>query len=247
MTTKIDSNRNVVISDPPFAVDLFNNTRWSWLWLLLRLYLGYTWLSHGMEKIVNPAWTQTGVALQGFWQRAVQIPEAPARPLIAFDWYRSFIEYLLNTQSYVWFAKLIVAGEILVGIALILGAFVGIAAFFGAFMNWSFMMAGTASTNPLMFVFTILLILAWKTAGWYGLDRWLLPMIGTPWQSGEQIRRNANAVPVTGSEESEQITQAQNALEEDPYDRSVRAMNQRIEGGDSTEYPARDRDQDDEV
>ena len=202
MTTKIDSNRNVIISDPPFAADLFNNTRWSWLWLLLRLYVGYTWLSSGLEKIVNPAWTQTGVGLQGFWQRAVQVPEAPARPMIAFDWYRSFIEFLLNTQSYVWFSKLVVAGEILIGIALILGAFVGIAAFFGAFMNWNFMMAGTASINPLMFVFTILLILAWKTAGWYGLDRWLLPLIGTPWQSGEQIRRNANAVPVTGPERS---------------------------------------------
>jgi thiosulfate dehydrogenase (quinone) large subunit len=60
---------------------------------------------------------------------------------------------------------LIVAAELVVGVALILGAFVGIAAFFGAFLNWNFMMAGTASINPLMFVFTILLILAWKTAG----------------------------------------------------------------------------------
>jgi aldehyde dehydrogenase (NAD+) len=26
-----------------------------------------------------------------------------------------------------------------------------------------------------------LLMLAWKTAGWLGLDRWLLPALGTPW------------------------------------------------------------------
>ena len=33
----------------------------------------------------------------------------------------------------------------------------------------------------------IVLILAWKVGGWYGLDRFLLPIIGTPWtQRGEQ-------------------------------------------------------------
>ena len=33
--------------------------------------------------------------------------------------------------------------------ALILGAFTGIAAFFGAFMNWNYIMDGSASTNAL--------------------------------------------------------------------------------------------------
>ena len=36
----------------------------------------------------------------------------------------------------------------LIGIALILGAFTGVAAFAGGFMNWNFIMAGTGSTNP---------------------------------------------------------------------------------------------------
>lgn len=26
-----------------------------------------------------------------------------------------------------------------------------------------------------------LLILAWRNAGWYGLDRFVLPALGTPW------------------------------------------------------------------
>ena len=79
---------------------------------------------------------------------------------------------------------MIVAGELLIGIALILGIFTGIAAFFGAFMNWNFMMAGTASANPVLFALSIVLILVWKTAGWWGLDRWLLSKLGTPWQPG---------------------------------------------------------------
>lgn len=195
---------NIVMEDPPFAVDLFNNTRWSWLWLILRLYLGYEWLTSGLEKLGNPAWTQTGEALQGFWTRAVEIPET-GRPAIAFGWYRTFIQSLLDAQAYTWFSKLIIAGEILVGIALILGVFVGIAAFAGAFLNWNFMMAGTASINPLMFVLTILLILAWKTAGWIGLDRWLLPSIGTPWKPGRVFASGGpSSVPVTGEDTDDQ-------------------------------------------
>jgi thiosulfate dehydrogenase [quinone] large subunit len=33
-----------------------------------------------------------------------------------------------------------------------------------------------------------LLMLAWKTAGWWGLDRWILPVLGTPWRPGAVLR-----------------------------------------------------------
>lgn len=188
------ASKVLTLTDPPIAQKLLSSTSWAWLWLIARLYLGYTWLSSGLGKISNPAWVQTGEALKGFWQRAVLVPEPPARPAIAFDWYRAFIQSLLDSGSYTWFAKLVVAGEVLVGIALILGFFTGVAAFFGGFMNWNFMMAGTASTNPVLFVISILLILAWKTAGWWGLDRWLLNVVGTPWQPGRLFDRK-NAPP----------------------------------------------------
>ena len=179
-----DRRRIATMTDPPFIRPLLNSTQWAWLWLIIRLYIGYTWLTSGWSKIGNPAWTQTGAALKGFWERAITVPEAPARPAITFDWYRGFIQALLEGGHYTWFAKLIVAGELLIGIALILGIFTGIAAFFGAFMNWNFMMAGTASANPVLFALSIVLILVWKTAGWWGLDRWLLSKLGTPWQPG---------------------------------------------------------------
>jgi thiosulfate dehydrogenase [quinone] large subunit len=76
---------------------------------------------------------------------------------------------------------LVAYGELLVGIALVIGAFTGIAAFFGAVMNWNFMMAGTASTNPVLFVVALGLIMAWKVSGYIGADFFLLPRIGTPW------------------------------------------------------------------
>ncbi len=181
---------NVTFTDPPFLQALFSQTRWAWIWLIVRLYLAYTWLESGIGKLSNPGWVSTGEALKGFWERAVAIPDAPARPLIAFGWYRDFLETMLANQSYTWFAKVITAGEILVGLGLLLGAFTGIAAFFSGFLNWNFMMAGTASSSPVMFPLAVFLVLAWKIAGWWGLDRWILPALGTPWQPGTIFRRD---------------------------------------------------------
>jgi thiosulfate dehydrogenase [quinone] large subunit len=170
-----------VVQGSPLLYKLFNDTRAAWLWLPLRIWLGWQWIDAGIHKVSNPAWMQTGEALMGFWAKAVAIPEAPARPAIAFDWYRSFLQALLDAQAYTWFAKLVVIGELLVGIALILGAFVGFAAFFSGLMNWNFMMAGSASTNPLLFTIAVGIILAWKVAGYLGADFFLLRWIGTPW------------------------------------------------------------------
>jgi len=194
-----DRRTRVTVTDSPLARALFNDTRWAWLWLVARVYVGWTWLSSGLEKLGEPGWVQSGAALKGFWERAVAVPAPPARPPIAFDWYRTFLESLLNGGHYTWFAKLIVAGEILIGAALILGLFTGIAAFFGGFLNWNFMMAGTASSNPVLFTIAILLILAWKTAGWVGFDRWVLPFVGTPWWRGRILseRRRVEAPTTT--------------------------------------------------
>jgi thiosulfate dehydrogenase [quinone] large subunit len=183
-----------VIEDPPFARKLFGDTRFAILWLVVRVWLGWQWIEAVSHKLGNPAWTQTGDALKGFWQNAVVVPET-GRAAISFDWYRSFIQSLLDAQAYTWFAKVVAYGELLVGVALILGAFVGIAAFFSGFMNWNFMMAGSASSNPLLFVAAVGLILAWKVAGYIGADYFLLSWLGTPWsrdrQKPEQHARQA--------------------------------------------------------
>ncbi len=173
-------NTDRVVGDPPLARFLFTDPRAALLWLPIRIWLGWQWVDAALHKVNNPAWVQTGDALKGFWTGAVAIPEG-GRPPIAFDWYRSFLQFMLDAQAYTWFAKLIAYGELIIGIALILGAFTGIAAFFSGFMNWNFIMAGSASTNGLMFAVAVGLILAWKVAGMLGLDYFLLPAIGTPW------------------------------------------------------------------
>ncbi|HLZ21415.1 MAG TPA: hypothetical protein VKQ30_04755, partial [Ktedonobacterales bacterium] len=55
------------------------------------------------------------------------------------------------------------------------------AAFFGLAMNLNYLLAGTVSTNPILGVLALFLILAWRVAGYYGVDRYLLPLLGTPW------------------------------------------------------------------
>ncbi len=177
----VTTRRGTVVEDPPVAKLLFSDTRLAPVWTVIRVLLGFAWLDAGLHKVSDAGWMVTGESLLGFWTRAVAIPEQ-GRPPISFDWYRSFLQGMIDAGSYTWFAKLIAVGEVLVGVALIVGAFVGIAAFFAALMNWNFIMAGSASTNGLLLVGAIVLILAWKVAGYYGADYFLLPRLGTPWK-----------------------------------------------------------------
>jgi thiosulfate dehydrogenase [quinone] large subunit len=194
-----DDKGNVYIQDPPIARFLFQSTMASWLWLIVRVFVGYQFLTSGWGKFNNPAWMNgSGEAILSYWQRAVAIPDAPARPLITYDWYRSFLQFLISTNSAGWFSYVIVFGEIAVGVGLILGAFVGLAAAGGLLMNMAFLLAGTTSTNPVLATIAVLLILAWKNAGYIGLDRYLLPMLGTPWKQPKPAPTIApKPVPVT--------------------------------------------------
>ncbi len=182
----VKTRHGVVIHNPPLARFLFDDTRFASVWLIVRVLVGWSWVSAALGKLNDPAWMVTGNALKGFWTKAVAVPAPPDKPLITYDWYRAFLQGMLDNGAYVWFAKLIAIGELVIGVCLILGLFVGVAAFIGAFMNWNYIMAGSASTNGFMALGAVMLILAWKTAGWYGLDRFVLPLVGTPWQQKEE-------------------------------------------------------------
>ena len=112
-----------------------------------------------------------------------------------------------------------------VGIGLIIGLLTGFAAFFGALMNMSFLLAGSASSNPVLFTLAIGIMLAWKVAGYYGLDRYVLPMLGTPWHPGpDPDRRRLDTDADADGAKSTNLTSSAQALvrtspravEEDP-------------------------------
>ena len=177
------------LEDAPAIKAIFNSPKFAWLWLIVRVYLGYQWVTASLHKLSSPDWMQTGVALKGYWAHAVAIPEAPAKAAINYAWYRSFLQSLLDSNSYVWFAKLIAVGEFLVGIALIAGVFVGLAAFFSFLMNFNFLLAGSLSSGPVLLVLAMLLMIAWKIAGYYGLNRLWLKYVGTFWQPGVWFKK----------------------------------------------------------
>jgi thiosulfate dehydrogenase [quinone] large subunit len=194
----------VEVEGPAITRFLFSNTRAGLLWLPVRLFVGFSWLDSGLHKLfpaegpVGAGWLDGGASLLGYWERAVAIPEPPGRAAISFEWYRDFLNLLIANDAQAWFAWLIVFGEIAVGIGLILGILTGFAAFFGAFMNMSFLLAGSASTNPVLFTLSIGLMLAWRVAGYYGVDRWLLPRLGVPWHARVTPTQRAIDAPASG-------------------------------------------------
>lgn len=79
---------------PPFPSTIhgwltlsFSDPRLAWLWLPLRVWLGWQWLDAGRHKLADPRWMETGEAIRAFWKRAAAIPEQ-GRPLAAYEWYR---------------------------------------------------------------------------------------------------------------------------------------------------------------
>jgi thiosulfate dehydrogenase [quinone] large subunit len=176
----------LVLRDHPLEVALFNNVGpVTFVWLVLRLWLGWQWITAGWEKIGSPDW-MSGKKIAGFWQTALSAYGKPNAP-VAFDWYHSFLQTLVNGHAETWFAPLIAWAEFLGGLALAAGLLTGLAAFALAFLNFNYMLAGSAGVNPLYFVVAILLLLAWKNAGWWGLDRFILPALAPPEKPGSMF------------------------------------------------------------
>jgi thiosulfate dehydrogenase [quinone] large subunit len=115
----------------------------------------------------------------------VALPAPPARPSITYPAYRAFIQFMLDNGWYTWFADLVAWGEVLIGLGFLFGALIGFAAFFALLMNFAFLFAGTTSSNPMLILLGVLILLGWRVAGWWGIDHFLLPRIGTPWRTAE--------------------------------------------------------------
>ncbi len=184
-TEAVQPTNVTTIPEPPIARLLFADTRLALVWLVIRLYVGYEWLIAGWEKLTNPAgvWVgaKGGTAIAGFVQGALKKTTGAHADVSGF--YASFLQSVVLPNAKL-FSYMVTFGEILVGLALILGIFTGIAAFFGGFMNANYLLAGTVSTNPMLFILATWLVLAWRVAGYWGLDRWALSMVGVPGAAG---------------------------------------------------------------
>ncbi|MEI4902426.1 hypothetical protein Q8G48_28205, partial [Klebsiella pneumoniae] len=85
-----DSNGEILIQDPPIARFLFQSTLAAWLWLAVRLFVGYEFLDAGWHKFNTAAWMNgSGDGIVGFWKGALAVNNG--KPVITYDWYRNFI------------------------------------------------------------------------------------------------------------------------------------------------------------
>ncbi|QBD79985.1 DoxX family membrane protein [Ktedonosporobacter rubrisoli] len=198
------------IPPSPLTRFLFTDTYAAWVWLFVRLYVGYEWFTSGWSKLTGyslkftsfgqaeggGSWifSQHGSsAIKGFALGALKksLGENPS----VQDWYAGFLHQVVLPNPVV-FSYIITFGELLVGIALILGILTGIAACFGCFMNLNYMLAGAVSINPILGGLGILLILAWRVAGYIGLDRFIVPLLGAPWTGSLYRRKQLKAQQV---------------------------------------------------
>lgn len=138
---------------------------------ILRIYVGWKWLTSGWGKITG------GFDASGYLNNAVANPVADkATGELIYPTYTAFIEgiALPNVQL---FNFMVPWGEFLVGLGLLLGALTATAAFFGLVMNFMFLFAGTISTNPWMVLLGGLVFIAGANAGKFGADYYLLPYL----------------------------------------------------------------------
>jgi len=91
-----------------------------------------------------------------------------------------------------FFLLLITWGEVAVGLGVLPGALIRIAAGFDVLMNVNSLVAGTVSINPIIGTYTLFLVLAWRFCGLIGLDAWLLPLLGLPWKPEKIFREEWN-------------------------------------------------------
>jgi len=136
-------------------------------------------LNAGWHKVTDSNWVgaNAGTSVRGFLERAVTLASGE-RPSVT-GWYAWIIENIFLPIAPVM-SYLVAFGETLIGIALIVGFLTGLMAFLGGLMNVAFLLAGTLSSNPVMFLLATWIVLAWRIAGYYGLDYWVLPWVGAP-------------------------------------------------------------------
>ena len=155
----------------------------------MRLCAGAQWLLLGRAHLTDPGWVGGGAALRALWLDTVLVPPDPQPATLTHAWYGAAVGLLLDAGAEDLLAKLVVFAELLVGLALVAGAFVGLAAFLGVMMSMTLLLAGVGSADPIAYAAAIGLVLAWRIAGYVGLDYLLLPSIGVPWSRRDGDRR----------------------------------------------------------
>lgn len=152
---------------------------------IIRIYLGYQWMTAGWGKITGDF--DAGGYLQGAIANPVKGPDG-----VVYGAWVNFLENVALPNADL-FNVLVSWGEFLVGLGLILGCLTTAAAFFGVVMNFAFMFSGTVSHNPTDILMGVLILVAGYNAGSYGLDRYVIPFLRKRFVKKASANPNVNS------------------------------------------------------
>jgi thiosulfate dehydrogenase (quinone) large subunit len=178
---------------------LYRSKAASVIWLVARLWLGYSWLNAGYQKLWGSEkaafWNGGGAGVKGFATAGVT-GSTSGKGGASYGWFAGFLHnFVIPNAS--WIAKVITISELVIGALLILGLFTGLAAFAGLVLNVIYMFSGSAGVNPAYAIVSVFLILAWRNAGYLGLDRFALPMMRNRLRPGPRTVTPAASPPPT--------------------------------------------------
>ena len=153
---------------------------------IVRISLGWMWFSSGIGKVMGGEFHAGG-----FLQAAVDNPvlKGGGGEIVAYPLYVGFLENVAIPYADV-FSFMVMWGEVFIGLALMVGLFTKTAGLFGGVMNTSFLLAGTVSTNPLMLLMIIPILVSKRNAGRVGLDS-LTPRV-SQWMKNRKDKPNLN-------------------------------------------------------
>jgi thiosulfate dehydrogenase [quinone] large subunit len=177
---------------------LYRSSAASVLWLVARLWLGYGWLNAGYQKLWGSEkatfWYGGGTGVKGFATAGVAGSTAGKGAGASYGWWAAFLhDFVIPNAS--WIAKLVTVSELAIGVLLILGLFTGAAAVAGLSLNLIYLFTGSAGVNPAYAIVAVFLILAWRNAGFLGLDRYALSMAGDVLHRDPRLVTGSAALP----------------------------------------------------
>lgn len=160
------------------------------IWTILRVWIGWQWLTSGWGKVFGEGrevWVgnKAGIAITGFLKGALgktagEHPDVQA-------WYGWFINNIALPNAKI-LSYLVAFGELLVGIALLLGLLTVPALLGGFFLSLNFLLAGAVSMNPIFLTIEAILLLVGPASYSIGLDRWAIPDISKRWRRRRYLR-----------------------------------------------------------
>jgi thiosulfate dehydrogenase [quinone] large subunit len=148
----------------------------SLIWVIARILLAYIWLPSGLSKVVGPEsadWVgpDAGTAVAGYLRAALAGTEGQHPDV--YRWYAWLIQNVLLPNAVI-FSYAVAVGQVLIGLAILLGFFTRLSTAVALLMNLAAFYAGTVSRLPYVLPLELGIVFLGYYAGNYGLDGQLL-------------------------------------------------------------------------